>query len=422
MSNNRSLNAARMELGDQAELLKFLPFHRATFQAQTELPGAAPDRLLYGDMMEEKDQLWCYFTLLGGGDNYNQNTGGNRMISFYTLKGAQSGGSPFHSGQIKASALASQPFKLARGQREIAAIAKYFFIKRGVDKVLVEPLSIRSFKADLLRACGDYKAAHARQQLVKQGAAGGPRPGIDAPTAPSGPRHEQQRGSDEALSRDRPASFTTEYDEGTASTGGWPEENNPYAASSREQMAAPSSHQSWEHQDAPSDTRKSPSQYFNANNPRKRTRSPSNYTNGQSRHNYSPSVGKPQRHYPPSPQLAHNTPVTQPVQASDTPLDRETTMEEYIALQRQEEEVDRKLQEVEEQRAEVASQMVGLQARLNEVNNKKWDLMDEKDKIKEQKRRLQGSLERDDQLDFGFEAGRRMARESESDSKRARRE
>ena len=420
--DNRSLNAARMELGDEADLLKYLPFHRATFQPQNELPGAAPDRLLYGDMMEEKDQLWCYFTLLGGGDNYNQHTGGNRMLSFYTLKGAQSGGPSFHPGQIKTNALASQPFKLARGQWEIEAIAKYFFIKRGVDKKLEKPITIASFKSDLLRACRDYQAAHTRQQLIKQGAIGRPGTSMDAPTAPSGPRNEQQRGYHGAQPQDRSAFFATQHDEGAASTGAWPEENKPYTASPREQMAAPSRRQSSGHPDAPTDTRESPSQYSDANNPRKRTRSPSNHTNGQSQGSYPPSVGQSQRHYSPSPQLTYDPPVAQPAQALNTPLDRDTTMEQYIALQRQEDEIDRKLRESEEQRAEAASQMVGLQARLDDMDNKKWDLMDEKDRLKAEKRRVQGSLERDDQLDFGFEVGRRMARESESDHKRVRRE
>jgi hypothetical protein len=103
-----------MELDEDAELLKYLPYQRGTFQPQNELPGAAPDRLLYGDMMEEKDQLWVYFTLLGGGQNYNKETGGNRMLSFYTLKAAQNGGAPIRAALVQDLALASSPFKQAR--------------------------------------------------------------------------------------------------------------------------------------------------------------------------------------------------------------------------------------------------------------------------------------------------------------------
>jgi hypothetical protein len=103
-----------MELDEDAELLKYLPYQRGTFQPQNELPGAAPDRLLYGDMMEEKDQLWVYFTLLGGGQNYNRETGGNRMLSFYTLKAAQNGGAPIRVSKIQELALSSSTFKQAR--------------------------------------------------------------------------------------------------------------------------------------------------------------------------------------------------------------------------------------------------------------------------------------------------------------------
>jgi hypothetical protein len=104
-----------MELDRDAELLKYLPYKRATFQPQFGLPGVASHRLLYGDLMDEKDQLRIYFTLLGGGDhNYNKETGGTRMIKFHTLKGAQIGEKPVHPMEVQKAALAARPFKLAR--------------------------------------------------------------------------------------------------------------------------------------------------------------------------------------------------------------------------------------------------------------------------------------------------------------------
>lgn len=107
-----------MELGEDAELLKYLPYNRASFQPQYELQGAASERLLYGDMMEEKDQLWVYFTMLGGCQDHNKD-GGNRMLTFYTLKGARHGEAPIRLNNIQKVALASAPFKLVRNGFQI---------------------------------------------------------------------------------------------------------------------------------------------------------------------------------------------------------------------------------------------------------------------------------------------------------------
>lgn len=117
--NNRSLTNLRMELDRDVDLLKYIPCSRATFQSQNELQGAAADRLLFGDMMEEKDQLWIYFTLLGGGRNYNKETGSNRMISFHTLKGAQNGDVPVRANKVQDVALASAPFKFASNSAQV---------------------------------------------------------------------------------------------------------------------------------------------------------------------------------------------------------------------------------------------------------------------------------------------------------------
>jgi hypothetical protein len=83
------------------------------------------DRLLYGDMMDEKDQMWIYFTMLGGGHNYNHTTGGSRMISFHTLKGAQNGSEPMHPKDVQKAALPAGPFKLARNHFQVMVCWKY---------------------------------------------------------------------------------------------------------------------------------------------------------------------------------------------------------------------------------------------------------------------------------------------------------
>jgi hypothetical protein len=123
--DNPSYANLHKDLEQNAELLKYLPFNRATFQPQTELIGAASHRLLYGDMMDEKDQMWIYFTMLGGGHNYNHTTGGSRMISFHTLKGAQNGSEPMHPKDVQKAALPAGPFKLARNHFQVMVCWKY---------------------------------------------------------------------------------------------------------------------------------------------------------------------------------------------------------------------------------------------------------------------------------------------------------
>jgi chromosome segregation ATPase len=85
-------------------------------------------------------------------------------------------------------------------------------------------------------------------------------------------------------------------------------------------------------------------------------------------------------------------------------------VDEYIALQNEEEELDRKIGEAETERADY-------QSRLNKAIDQKAKLMEEKEKVKAEKQRLQSSLDANEALEFGYEAGRRSM-----ENKRARRE
>jgi hypothetical protein len=368
-SENRSLAKLREDLGADAELLKYLPYHRTTWAPQNEIKGAGPFRLLYGDMMEEKDQLWIYFTLKGGGHNYNKNSGGTRMIMFYTLKGAQEGTGPYHPHLVKTGALASQPFKLARGQWEIMAIAKYFFIKRGVDKDLTSPISVNQFKPDLLRACQDYKAVYENMEAAKRAANGQPTSKVFAP--PSGPRRDEFR---------------------------------------TKPLAPPSPQQSSQDASTPAESRR-PSPFLDAPNMLKRSHSPSPPTHTIT--NPARKVSQIPSSYSTSPTPTRATMQPRP---RYTTIEREAMVDEYIVLQAREEDLDRKIEEAETERSDAAAQMVGLQVKLDDASNKKWTLMEDKDQVKAEKRRLQRSLEREDSVEFGFEAGRKM------ESKRLRRE
>jgi hypothetical protein len=64
-------------------------------------------------MIEEKDQLWVYFTMLGGAQVLNKD-GSSRMLSFHTLEGARNDEAPIRLQNVHTVALASAPFKLAR--------------------------------------------------------------------------------------------------------------------------------------------------------------------------------------------------------------------------------------------------------------------------------------------------------------------
>jgi chromosome segregation ATPase len=88
--------------------------------------------------------------------------------------------------------------------------------------------------------------------------------------------------------------------------------------------------------------------------------------------------------------------------------DRDAMVDKYISLQEQEEKLDRRINDAEDERSDIAARIVGLQARLEEAEDHKAALMDEKDKTKAEKKSLQSSLNREEQLEFGFEAGRRM--------------
>jgi hypothetical protein len=84
-ASNPSLDKLTRDLDEDAALLRYLPYRRATFELQHEIPEAAPERLLYGDMLENKDQLWIYFTL---NTHHKQKSNYASMLTFQTIKGA----------------------------------------------------------------------------------------------------------------------------------------------------------------------------------------------------------------------------------------------------------------------------------------------------------------------------------------------
>lgn len=89
-------------------------------------------------------------------------------------------------------------------------------------------------------------------------------------------------------------------------------------------------------------------------------------------------------------------------------IDRNTMMDQYIALNAQEEELDGRIGDMEMKRANIADQVAELRADMNAIDDRKGDLEEEKARVRAEKRKLQIKLDEDEHLDFGFEAGRRM--------------
>lgn len=125
------VRSPRRPKSDNSELSD-VPDYVFDDEDNNELKGAAPERLLYSDTIEEKDQLWIYFTLIGGGDSYAI-TGSNRMLTFYSLKIAQSGGGSVRPAKIKDVTLASQPFRLAVDPFQVLVSTCLYGSQEGVD-------------------------------------------------------------------------------------------------------------------------------------------------------------------------------------------------------------------------------------------------------------------------------------------------
>jgi hypothetical protein len=89
-------------------------------------------------------------------------------------------------------------------------------------------------------------------------------------------------------------------------------------------------------------------------------------------------------------------------------IDREAIMDEYIALEAQEEELDSKISDVEKGGNHIAAQVADLQADIDAIRNRQLDLEEEKGRVQAEKKKLQIQLDKNEHLDFGFEAGRRM--------------
>ncbi|KAI4918636.1 hypothetical protein J4E90_003023 [Alternaria incomplexa] len=380
----------KRDLGDDAPLLNFVPYKRATFEPQNEIAEAAPERLLYGDMMESKGSLWIYWTL-----NYHNKKKSHhdyRMITFQTIEGAKGHEAGVRPSSVQTVALASWPFKHAKDHDAVAAIAKYFFIRKGIDMQLQYPVSSGPFKEALMRVCQHYKAIYNETQANKAAS----------------------RRSSVMPTGDRDQSVVSQFQDAREPS---------YAASlapSRPVSRAPSRPRSMRSMD----TRKRRHSSGSNLDPQPETEKRSAPREGSS--NFS-SYSRP-----PSPFLAsvqpslHERPEDEEMQdlslsnhneadqgqpadgARPDDIDRETMMDQYIALKAREEDLNSRISDMETERVRIADQVAGLQADINTIGNRQGDLKEEKDRVRAEKKQLQIQLDKDEHLDFGFEAGRRM--------------
>jgi hypothetical protein len=405
--DNPSYAKLKRDLGDDAPLLNFLPYKRATFEPQNEIAEAAPERLLYGDMLESKGQLWIYWTL-----NYHKKKShlNYRMITFQTIEGAKNHEAGVRPTTVQKVALASWPFKHAKDHHALSAIAKYFFVRKGIDTQLQYPMSCGPFKEPLVRVCQQYKAiyndTHANKAASRRSS-----------IMPTGGSHGMSNSHPHDLretSYGAPMGPSLVYSPAPSSGPAHAEFHAPSRAMSRG-SSRPTSR-------GGVDGRK-----------RRHSRSPEHYT-APARHNV--TGGEPggftSYSRPPSPFLTtvrsplHERPENAEVedlQAGNNndvdfeqvaggegsgEIDREAMMDQYIALKAREEELDNKISDMETERARIADQVAELQADINAIGDRKGDLEDQKNRVRAEKMRLQVQLDKDEHLDFGFEAGRRM--------------
>ena len=414
-TSNPSLDKLWRDLEEDAALLRYLPYKRATFELQNEIPEAAPERLLYGDMLEKKDQLWIYFTL---NSHHKQRSNYASMLTFQTIEGAAHHEASVRPGTVQKVAQASKVFKHAQGYQAVEAVAKYFFIQKGIDKQLQFPVSSAPFRDSLVRVCQHYKevfdqlksqdSASRRSSIMTTGGNHGMDParlhGFQEPSRAASeapfPGHSSSASSMLSPVQSRLSSRAMSHGSSRAMSlsGG--------EGRKRRHSASPDQPQFTKH-------RESHTQPGRSNAIEDKAGGFSSYSQ------------------PPSPFLVTATPPLpehtleenmEEAQVNESNLeseksvgeghlgdiDRNTMMDQYIALKAQEEELDGKIGDMEMKRANIADQVAELQADMNAIDDRKGDLEEEKARVRAEKRKLQIKLDENEHLDFGFEAGRRM--------------
>ncbi|KAL1793675.1 hypothetical protein ACET3X_008657 [Alternaria dauci] len=415
-TRNPSLAKLTRDLGDDAALLRYLPYKRATFELQKEIPEAAPERLLYGDMLEGKDQLWIYFTL----NSYTKRKSDYAsMLTFQTIKGAAHHEASVRPGTVQAIARASLVFKYAQGYQAVEAVAKYFFIHRGIDKQLQFPVSSAPFRESLVRACQHYKDVYNKLQ-----------PGVPASRRPSikttGGSHRVDHARSltvQESSRAAPATPLLSRSPLTSSMLSSTQSRLPSEAMSHGSSRAMSmSSLGGRKRKHSADTDQSRSSKLQDSHTQPGPSNASWYkpddlsSSSQLRSSLLAVTPSPPRDEVVQ-EHAEETPVgenknLEPERSADgdhlDSVDPDAMMDQYIELKTREEELDSKINDLETARANIADQVTQLQADMNAIDDRKEDLKQEKARMRADMKKLQIRLDGEEHLEFGFEAGRRM--------------
>jgi hypothetical protein len=416
--DNPSYAKLKRDLGDDAPLLNFLPYKRATFEPQNEIAEAAPERLLYGDMLESKGQLWVYWTL-----NYHKKQKSNRdyrMVTFQTIEGAKNHKAGVRPGLVREVALASWPFKYAEDQYALAAIAKYFFVRRGIDMQLQYPMSSEPFREALMRACQQYKAVYDEKQANKPA-------GRRLSIMPTGGNHGIAHAQSQSL-REPSYTHSTALSLAHSPTPSSAPSQTSLRAPSRVTSRGPSRPMSMASVHTRKRQRSSSADHYSE--PRQPPGLPAQLSGRSVTHQEPGSLSSNSRLPSPflaavqsgldehpedgdleEPQVGNNNDAELEQSADGerlTSIDREAMMDDYIALKAQEEELDSKISDVEREGNHIAGQVADLQADIDAIRERQLDLEEEKGRVQTEKKKLQIQLDKNEHLDFGFEAGRKM--------------
>jgi hypothetical protein len=144
------LDPLKTELRDQAHMLQYLPYDKADFFDQDDEPDAVPLKLLYGQLKSSAKEH--AFILLYPAPNHSTSPGTKVFIydSNNTLK------EQIPAIDIGKLATPDAAFDGLVQQHKVLAVAKFYFMKRGVDLKFPVPVS-KTFKESILAACMSIK-------------------------------------------------------------------------------------------------------------------------------------------------------------------------------------------------------------------------------------------------------------------------
>jgi hypothetical protein len=141
-----SLAPLKIELGDQAHLLQYLPYNKAEFSDQQEDPDAVPLKLHYGTLKTSNDDH--VFIIAYPAVNAISSPG----FSIFTCDSAGNLKERIPALDIGSWATPDAAFDGLVHQQKVLAVAKYYFMMRGVDMKYPVPIS-KTFKEAILAAC-----------------------------------------------------------------------------------------------------------------------------------------------------------------------------------------------------------------------------------------------------------------------------